>query len=77
MGFQGLIEKNSLGDGNVNTPTTIYILGYYTLYRLCTFRRVNSILTSYFVFGYNISYYSTLKLKKELLLFVFYLFSLL
>ena len=27
---------------------------------------VNLILTCYFVFGYNISYYNTLKLKKEL-----------
>ena len=24
--------------GNVNTPTIRYVLGYYTLYRLCTFR---------------------------------------
>ena len=30
---QGLIEKNNLGVGNVNTPTTRYVLGYYTLYR--------------------------------------------
>ena len=36
---QGLIEKNNLGVGNVNTPATRYILGYYTLYRLLTFRR--------------------------------------
>ena len=36
--FQGLIEKNSLGVGNVNMSTTRYILGYYPLYRLLTFR---------------------------------------
>ena len=35
---QALIEKNSLGIGNVNMFTTIYVLGYYTLYRLLTFR---------------------------------------
>ena len=35
---QGLIEKNNLGVGNVNTPATRCILGYYTLYRLLTFR---------------------------------------
>ena len=38
MDHQGLLEKNSLGIGNVNTPATRYILGYYTLYRLLTFR---------------------------------------
>ena len=31
---------------------------------------VNSILNCYFVFSYNINYYSTLKLKKELVVFV-------
>ena len=37
--IQGLIEKNSLGIGNVNnTPTTRYVLGYYKLYRLLTFK---------------------------------------
>ena len=35
---QGLIEKNSLGASNVNMSTTRYVLGYYTLYRLLTFR---------------------------------------
>ena len=34
---QRLIE-NSLGIGNVNMSTMRYILGYYTLYRLLTFR---------------------------------------
>ena len=24
--------------GNINTPTIRYVLGYYILYRLCTFR---------------------------------------
>ena len=38
FGKQGLIEKNSLGVGNVNMSTTKYVLGYYTLYRLLTFR---------------------------------------
>ena len=36
--LQGLIEKNSLGVGNVNMSTTRYVLGYYTFYRLLTFR---------------------------------------
>ena len=31
---------------------------------------VNSILTCFFVFDYNISYYNTLKMKKELFVFV-------
>ena len=35
---QGLIEKNNLVAGNVNMPASRYILGYYTLYRLLTFR---------------------------------------
>ena len=33
-----LIEKNSLAVGNVNISTMRYVLGYYTLYRLLTFR---------------------------------------
>ena len=36
---QGLIVKNNLGIGNVNMPTTRHVLGYYTLYRLLTFKR--------------------------------------
>ena len=36
--FQGLIEKNNLSVGNLNTLSTRYVLGYYTLYRLLTFR---------------------------------------
>ena len=36
--IQGLIGKNNLGMGNVSTTTTRYVLGYYTLYRLLTFR---------------------------------------
>ena len=36
--LQGLIEKNSLGVGNVNMSTTRYVLGYYTFYRLLAFR---------------------------------------
>ena len=35
---QRLIEKNNLGISNVNTPAPRYVLGYYTLYRLFTFR---------------------------------------
>ena len=35
---QGLIGKNSLGVSNVNMSTTRYVLGYYTLHRLLTFR---------------------------------------
>ena len=35
--LQGLIEKNNLSVGNVNTHFTRYILGYYTLYRLRKF----------------------------------------
>ena len=38
VSLQGLIEKNSLGVVNVNMSTTRYVLGYYTLYRLLTFR---------------------------------------
>ena len=37
VGNQGLIERNNLGIGNVNTLTTRYVLGYNTLYRLLTF----------------------------------------
>ena len=36
--MQGLIEKNNLGISNVTMPTTTYVLGYYALYRLLTFR---------------------------------------
>ena len=35
---QGLIEKNSFGVSNVNMSTTGYVLGYYPLIRLLTFR---------------------------------------
>ena len=52
------VDKNNLGVGNVTMPTKI------------RFRLLNSILTCYFVFGYNISYYNTLKLKRELFVFV-------
>ena len=38
INLQGLIEKNSLDISNVNMSTTRYVLGYYTLYRLLTFR---------------------------------------
>ena len=34
----GVIEKNNLGISNVNTTAILYVLGYYTLYRLFTFR---------------------------------------
>ena len=37
VGNQGLIERNNLGIGNVNTLTARYVLGYNTLYRLLTF----------------------------------------
>ena len=57
------VDKNNLGVGNVSMPTKI------------RFRLLNSILTCYFVFGYNISYYNTLKLQKELFLFVLLSFS--
>ena len=36
--YLGLTEKNNLGIGNVNVSAKRYILGYYTLYRLLTFR---------------------------------------
>ena len=67
---QGLIEKNSLSIGNVNMSTTRNVLGYYTLYRLLTFRSKLNI-NLLFVFDYNINHYNTLKMKKELFLFVF------
>ena len=67
--FRGLIEKNNLGIGNVNMHATRYVLGYYKLYKLFTFR-VNLILTCIFVFDYNISYYNSFKMKKELFAFV-------
>ena len=67
--FQGLMEKNNLGVGNINTPTTRYVLDYNTFYRLLTFR-VKSILTCFFVFDYNIIYCNTLRIKKELFVFV-------
>ena len=67
--FQGLIEKNNLGVGNVNRLTTRHVLGYCTLYRLLTFRRkLYANLT--FCFDHNINYYNTLKAKKELFVFV-------
>ena len=68
--YQGLIEKNNLGvGGNVNPPAMRYDSGYYTLYRLYLDSGVNSILTCFFVFDYNISY-NTLKMKRELFVFV-------
>ena len=66
---QGLIEKNNLGVGNVNTPATRYVLGYYN----CTDylnSGVNSIFTNGFLSDYNISYYNTLKMKKKLFVFI-------
>ena len=57
------VDKNNLDVGNVSMPTKI------------RFRLLNSILTCYFVFGYNISYYNTLKLQKKLFLFVLLSFS--
>ena len=42
---------------------TIYCIDYLH-------SRVNLILTCFFVFDYNISYYNTLKMKKELFVFV-------
>ena len=66
---QGLIEKNSLGVSNVNMTTMRYILGYYSIDFLHS--GVNSILICLFVFDYNINHYNTLKIKKELFLFVF------
>ena len=49
-------------------------LGYYLFYRLLTSRSKLDI-NCYFVFDYNITYYNTLKLKKELFAFAcfFYL----
>ena len=38
ISYQRLIEKNNLSVGNVNTPATRFVLGYYILYRLLTFR---------------------------------------
>ena len=35
---QGLTEKKYVGIGNVNTPATGYVLGYYTFYRLLALR---------------------------------------
>ena len=67
--FQGLIEKNNLGFGNVNTLTARHVLGYYTLYRLLTFRR-KLYINLIFCFDHNINYYNTLKTKKELFVFV-------
>ena len=75
VALQGLIEKNWASVMLIRLQQDV--LGYYTLYRLRTFRRVNSILTCYFVFGYNISYYNTSKLKKELFVFFYNLFLLL
>ena len=37
-GEKGLIEKNNLGVGNINTSTTRYVLGCNALYRPLTFR---------------------------------------
>ena len=59
-----------MGVGNVNMSTTRYVLGYYTLYRLLTFRSKLGI-NLLFVSDYNINHYNTLKMKKELFLFVF------
>ena len=67
---QGLIEKNNLVAGNVNTPGSRYILGYYTFYRLLTFRSKLDINLFWGGFYCNISYCNTLKMKKDLLLFV-------
>ena len=53
------------GISNVNTPATRYVLGYYTLYRLLTFRSKLNI-NLIFCFDKNIIYYNTLKMKKEL-----------
>ena len=64
-----MIEKNNLGVGNVNTPTARHVLGYYTLYRLLTFRR-KLYINLLFCFDYNINYYNALKMKKELFVFV-------
>ena len=64
-----MIEKNNFGIGNVNTPTTRRILGYYTLYRLRTFRSKLTIKLL-FCFWLHISYYNTLKLEMELFVFV-------
>ena len=77
-GGEGLIEKNNLGVRNINTSTSRFTihLGYNTLYRLLTFRK-KLILTCFFVFDYNISYYNTLKMKKELFVLFYYLFLLL
>ena len=63
--------------GNINTPTIRYVLGYYIYCIDYVHSGVNLILTCYFVFGYNISYYNTLKLKKELFVFVLLSFLLL
>ena len=61
MGTQGLIERNNLGIGNVNTLTTRYVLGYNMLYRLLTFMSKLNINLLFFVFDYNISYYNKIK----------------
>ena len=73
INISGVNRKNNLGVGNVNAPATRYVLGHCTLYRLLTFRR-NSILTCFFVFDYNISYYDKELKKKELFVFVLLIF---
>ena len=50
--------------------TMRYVSGNYTLCRLLTFRSKLDI-DLLFVFDYNINHYNTLKMKKELFLFVF------
>ena len=73
--MSGVDRENSLGISNVNMSAMRYVLGYYTLYRLLTFRSKLDI-NLLFVFDYNINHYNTLKMKKELCLFS-YLFLLL
>ena len=72
--FQERIEKNDLGIGNVSKTTAGKILDYYTSKWLSTFKHKLNI--NLFFWGgwgggsYNISYCSTLKMRKEPFVFV-------
>ena len=55
-----------MGISNVTMSDMRYILGCIDYLHL----GINSILTCFFVFDYNISHYNVLKMKKELFVFV-------
>ena len=61
---QGLTEKKQLGIGNVNTPAKRFLGTILCIDYLHS--GVNSILTCFFVFVNNVSYYKTLKMKRKL-----------